>query len=87
MLRRATAGPEMASIHKMMGGDMNMDKGGGMPMNGGDKAASPQQALHVAVHVASGDVFDLLDAMTQQPGLSCADLQPVSRRRDAAPTA
>jgi len=67
MLRRATSGPEMASLHKMMGGEMNMDETGGMPMKGGKQPDSPQQAMHLEVHAASGKVFDLLDTLSQPP--------------------
>ena len=84
MLRRATSGPEMASLHKMMGGEMNMDEAGRMPMKGGKQPDSPQSAMHMAVHTASGNVFDLLDTLSQPPGLSCEDLRPVSLAAGAA---
>jgi hypothetical protein len=83
LLRRATAGREMARIHKMMG-NMNMDKPGDIPEKSGATPESPQQAMHTAVHAAGGDEFDLLDAMTRPPGLSCAQLQPVSLAAAAA---
>lgn len=84
MLRRVTAGPEMARLHRMMGGEMKMDESGGMAMSGGKEPESPQQAMHIAVHTASGKVFDLLDALSQPPGFSCADLKPVSLAAGAA---
>jgi hypothetical protein len=83
LLRRATAGREMARIHKMMG-NMNMDKPGDMPEKTGPAPESPQQAMHIAVHLAGGDEFDLLDAMTRPPGLGCAQLRPVSLAATAA---
>lgn len=84
MLRRATSGPEMARLHKMMGGEMNMDETAGMAMNGDKPPASPQAAMHMSVHAASGKVFDLLDALSQPPGLSCEVLQPVGLVASAA---
>ncbi|MEJ2566911.1 MAG: hypothetical protein P8141_13290 [Gammaproteobacteria bacterium] len=83
LLRRATSGPEMMRIHQMMG-EMNMDKPGGMPANSKDQPESPQQAMHIAVHAAGGDGFNLLDAMTRPPGLTCAQVRPVSLAATAA---
>ncbi len=83
LLRRATAGREMARIHQMMG-NMTMDKPGDMPEKSSPAPASPQQAMHTTVHRVGGDEFDLLDAMTRPPGLSCAQLQPVSLAATAA---
>jgi len=82
LLRRATAGPEMKLIHQMMG-NMNMDKPGEVPEKS-STPESPRQAMHTAVHNAGGNGFDLLDTMTQPPGLSCAQLQPVSLAAAAA---
>ncbi len=83
LLRRATAGPEMMRIHQMMG-EMSMDKPGDIPANKNDKTPSPQQAMHIAVHAAGGDGFDVLDTMTRPPGLSCAQVRPVSLAATAA---
>ena len=83
LLRRATAGPEMTRIHQMMG-NMNMDKPGNVPAISKQQPESPQQAMHMAVHTAGGDGFDLLDAMTRPPGVSCAQLQPVRMAAAAA---
>jgi hypothetical protein len=83
LLRRATDGPEMMRIHQMMG-EMSMDKPGGNPEEPRDRLDSPQQAMHVAVHTAAGDGFNLLDAMTRSPGLTCAQLGPVSIAASAA---
>lgn len=83
LLRRATSGPEMMRIHQMMG-EMNMDKPGGMPAKAKDQPESPQQAMHIAVHAAGGDGFNLLDAMTRPPGLTCAQVRPVSLAATAA---
>lgn len=80
LLRRATSGPEMTQIHKMMR-NMNMQTSStGAAM----AALSPQQRLHVAVHAAGGDAFNLLDAMTQPGGPSCGQLAPVSLAASAA---
>ena len=67
LLRRATAGPEMMRIHQMMG-EMTMDRPGDIPGNSKDQPDSPQQAMHIAVHAAGGDGFNLLDAMTRPGG-------------------
>jgi len=83
LLRRATSGPEMMRIHQMMG-QMNMDKPGDMPERSKDQPESPQQAMHIAVHNAGGDGFNLLDAMTRPPGLTCTQVQPVSLAATAA---
>lgn len=83
LLRRATAGPEMMRIHQMMG-QMNMDKPGDIPDKAKDQPESPQQATHIAVHAAGGDGFNLLDAVTRQPGLTCAQVRPVSLAAAAA---
>jgi hypothetical protein len=83
LLRRATAGPEMMRIHQMMG-EMPMDKPGDMPEASKDQSDSPQQAMHIAVHAAGGDGFNLLDAMTRSPGLTCTQVQPVSLAASAA---
>ena len=83
LLRRATAGPEMMRIHQMMG-QMQMDKPGEIPKKSSDQKESPEQAMHIAVHAAGGDGFDLLDAMTRSPGLTCAQMQPVSLAATAA---
>lgn len=77
LLRRATAGPEMASIHRMMG-QMQADSAVNTPATAPGKGLSPQQKMHLAIHAAGGDAFDLLDAMTQRPGVTCADVRPVS---------
>jgi len=84
MLRRATSGTEMARLHKMMGGEMNMDEKGGMAMKGDQPPASPEEAMHIAVHIASGKIFDLLDTLSRPPGLSCEALRPVSLAASAA---
>ena len=84
LLRRATSGPEMTALHRMMGGEMNMDKEGGMAMDKSKTPSSPDQAMHIAVHAAGGATFDLLDAATAPPGLSCADLGPVAVAASAA---
>lgn len=76
LLRRATTGPEMQRIHQMMG-NMKMDKPGDVPEKSMQMPESPQQAMHTAVHLAGSDGFDLLDAITRPPGLSCEQLQPV----------
>jgi hypothetical protein len=83
LLRRATAGPEMMRIHQMMG-EMNMDRPGDVPERSKDRPESPQQAMHIAVHAAGGDGFDLLDAMTRPPGLTCVQVRPVSLAATAA---
>jgi len=83
LLRRATAGPEMMRIHQMMG-EMTMDRPGDIPGNSKDQPDSPQQAMHIAVHAAGGDGFNLLDAMTRPPGLTCAQVGPVSLAASAA---
>ena len=83
LLRRATAGPEMMRIHQMMG-EMSMDKPGDIPAKKSDKPPSTQQAMHIAVHAAGGDGFDVLDTMTRPPGLSCAQVRPVSLAATAA---
>jgi hypothetical protein len=83
LLRRATSGPEMMRIHQMMG-EMSMDKPGDIPGKSKDQPESPQQAMHIAVHAAGGDGFDLLDAMTRPPGLTCAQVRPVSLAATAA---
>jgi len=84
LLRRVTSGPEMARLHKMMGGEMNMDETGDMAKSSGQPPDSPQTAMHMAVHDASGKVFDLLDTLSQPPGLSCEALRPVSLAASAA---
>lgn len=76
-LRRATAGPEMARIHRLMG-QMEADKPGGPAPAKGGASLSPQQKMHLAIHTAGGDGFDLLDAITRKPGLTCRDVRPVS---------
>jgi len=83
LLRRATAGPEMMHIHQMMG-EMNMDKPGETPAQPKDQPGSPQMAMHTAVHAAGGDGFNLLDALTRPPGLTCAQVRPVSLAASAA---
>jgi hypothetical protein len=83
LLRRATSGPEMMRIHQMMG-QMNMDKPGDMPEKSKGQPETPQQALHIAVHAAGGDGFNLLDAMTRPPGVTCAQVGPVSLAATAA---
>jgi len=83
LLRRATAGPEMMRIHQMMG-EMTMDQPGDIPGKTKDQPDSPQQAMHAAVHAAGGDGFNLLDAMTRPPGLTCAQVGPVSLAASAA---
>lgn len=83
LLRRATAGPEMMRIHQIMG-QMQMDKPGDNPKKSSDQNESPEQAMHIAVHAAGGDGFDLLDAMTRSPGITCAQVQPVSMAATAA---
>lgn len=83
LLRRATSGPEMMRIHQMMG-QMNMDKPGAIPEKSKDQPEPPQQAMHIAVHNAGGDGFNLLDAMTRPPGLSCIQMRPVSLAATAA---
>ncbi len=83
LLRRATAGPEMMRIHQMMG-EMNMDKPGDIPKKKKDATPSPQQAMHIAVHAAGGDGFDVLDTMTRPPGLTCQDVRPISLAAAAA---
>ena len=40
--------------------------------------------MHIAVHAAGGDGFNLLDAMTRSPGLTCAEVRPVSLAASAA---
>jgi len=40
--------------------------------------------MHIAVHAAGGDGFNLLDAMTRPPGLTCAQVGPVSLAASAA---
>jgi hypothetical protein len=83
LLRRATAGPEMMKIHQMMG-EMSMDKPGDLPAPAKDKPPSPDQAMHIAVHSAGGDGFDLLDSMTRPPGLTCEQVRPVGLAATAA---
>lgn len=83
LLRRATAGPEMMRIHQMMG-EMAMDQPGNIPGRPKDQPDSPQQAMHAAVHAAGGDGFNLLDAMTRPPGLTCLQVGPVSLAASAA---
>lgn len=83
MLRRATAGPEMAKIHKMMG-QMTMDTPGSTPTTAKNMDLSPDEKMHLAVHAAGGDAFDLLDAVTQPPALTCAEVRPVSLAAAAA---
>jgi hypothetical protein len=78
MLRRATSGPEMASVHRMMGGEMNANEPAGMAAGGGNKPASPQMAMHTAVHAAGGDMFDVLDQLSGTSGLTCADIRPLA---------
>jgi hypothetical protein len=76
LLRRATAGKEMQRIHQMMG-QMTMDKPDDVHENIVQRPESPEQAMHIAVHNAGGDGYDLLEAMTRPPGLSCAQVEPV----------
>lgn len=76
-LRRATAGPEMAAIHRMMG-QMEADKAKQTAEGRNGTSLSPQQKMHLAIHRAGGDGFDLLDGLTRKPALTCADVQPVS---------
>ena len=83
LLRRATAGPEMMRIHQMMG-EMSMDKPGDIPKTSKGQPDLPQQAMHIAVHAAGGDGFNLLDAMTRPPGLTCAQVRPLSLAAAAA---
>jgi CheY-like chemotaxis protein len=83
LLRRATAGPEMMRIHQMMG-QMQMDKPGDLLKKSDNQNESPEQAMHIAVHAAGGDGFDLLDAMTRSPGLTCDQILPVSLAATAA---
>lgn len=83
LLRRATAGPEMMRIHRMMG-EMTMDKPGDLAEKKSNETPSPQQAMHIAVHAAGGDGFDVLDAMTRPPGLTCEQLRPLGLAATAA---
>ncbi len=76
-LRRATAGPEMARIHRMMG-QMEADKPGQASPGSEGQSLSPQQKMHLAIHRTGGDGFDLLDGLTRKPALTCEDVRPVS---------
>lgn len=87
MLRRATGGPEMAKIHEMMGQMPDM-AAGSMPVKGtmaGDmKAASSEMQMHVAIHDAGEDVFDLLNALGDAAGPTCRQVQPAQQAAAAA---
>lgn len=76
-LRRATAGPEMNAIHRMMG-QMAADKPGAAGQDKDQASLSPQQKMHLAIHRAGGDGFDLLDGLTRKPSLTCKQVRPVS---------
>ncbi|HKJ83741.1 MAG TPA: hypothetical protein VJ961_06985 [Mariprofundaceae bacterium] len=80
LLRRAMGGPEMASIHKMMG-QMEMDQPGKVPQK--QSGMSAEQQMHVDIHSAGEDTFDFLDAISQDH-LTCTDVRPVSLAATAA---
>lgn len=81
LLRRAMGGPEMDKIHKMMG-QMSMDQPGKMPEKQANMSA--EQQMHIDIHAAGEDTFDFLDALSQKPALTCADVRPVSLAATAA---
>jgi len=81
MNRRAMGGPEMAKIHKMM--NMQPDANGKMPMKQ-DGKMSAEMKQHVALHDAGEDIFDFLDAVGGNPGISCDQAAPVSLAATAA---
>ncbi len=81
--RRAMGGPEMAKIHKMM--NMKPDASGGMAMNmGKDDKMSAEMKMHVSLHDAGEDVFDLLDGIGETPGISCRQIAPAALAASAA---
>jgi len=83
MDRRAMGGPEMARIHKMM--NMQPDASGSMAMKKSkDDKMSAEMLQHVALHDAGEDVFDFLDGVDGQPGISCEQATPASMAAAAA---
>jgi len=81
--RRAMGGPEMAKIHKMM--NMQPNASGGMTMNmGNNDKMSAEMKMHVALHDAGEDVFDLLDGIGETPGISCRQVAPAAMAASAA---
>jgi hypothetical protein len=85
LLRRAMGGPEMESIHKMMG-QMPDTASGSMPKMSGtsDQSSSPEMKMHVAIHNAGEDVFDFLDALGGANAPTCADVRPAELAAAAA---
>ncbi len=93
MLRRAMGGPEMAKIHDMMGQMPDMAGGsmvgGSMVKQSTMKAdvkhtGSTRMQMHVAIHDAGEDVFELLDALGGDKSPDCLDVQPAQLAAAAA---
>jgi len=88
MLRRAMGGQEMDMIHKMMG-QMPDSADGTMVMKSGmvgDKKGKHvvQMQIHVAIHDAGEDVFELLDSLGGNKAPTCKDVQPAQLAATAA---
>ena len=88
MLRRAMGGPEMEMIHKMMGQmpDSNNESTAMKPGMSGDMdhGNAAHMQMHVAIHDAGEDVFELLDALGGSKPPTCADVQAVQLAASAA---
>jgi len=80
LLRRAMGGPEMAKIHDMMGQMPDMADGSmakQVSMNSDMKHADGNRMqMHVAIHDAGEDVFELLDALGGKDAPDCLAVQP-----------
>jgi len=88
MLRRGMGGPEMEMIHKVMG-QMPDSGNGSMEMKPGmsgdmDQDHAEQMQMHVAIHDAGEDVFELLDALGGNKAPTCKDVQAVQLAASAA---
>jgi len=88
MLRRGMGGPEMEMIHKMMGQmpDSNNKSTAMKPSMSGDMSGgnAADMQMHVDIHDAGEDVFDLLDALGGSKSPTCADVQAVQLAASAA---
>ncbi len=88
MLRRAMGGQEMDMIHKMMGQMPDLADGTMVIKSGmvGDKKGkdAAQMKMHVAIHDAGEDVFELLDALGGDKSPTCKDIQPAQLAATAA---
>jgi hypothetical protein len=87
LLRRGMGGQEMASVHKMMGQMPDDAVDGSMTMMSHDRGQNHgdlAMQLHVAIHDAGEDVFELLDALGGSDSPTCGQVQVVGVAAAAA---